>query len=365
MRVVIAGGGYAGLTAAIYLRRHTPQSHVILIDPKPFFLKKTYLHKTVHLPLSYFCLPYAEIARKFGFLFFKEEIDLRADKMEYILEKNSIPLSFGELSFDFLVLTTGSKPYLPFPVEGQRFVTLREVENGNISTIIKSLLPGSVITLIGGGATSLQFLGELLFVYGKKFHYRLISDQDQLLYPLPDFFHTYAQAFLEKNSVEYLMASKVTRVQDKRIWVTNQRDSETKVHDSDLTLIFTGLKAHPKCFEADVFGRLLYNKKFYPHIFVAGDCSLYPGGNNTLSAQAAVRKGKKVAQNIMHHMRGEKLEPYTYEELGYFVSLGFLQAVGYLFDKRFFLSGPLAYFIKEIAEAQFDLFLKGWDVFIT
>ena len=44
-KVIILGGGYAGMAALITLYRHCPSAEVTLIDPRGDHLKITHLHE--------------------------------------------------------------------------------------------------------------------------------------------------------------------------------------------------------------------------------------------------------------------------------------------------------------------------------
>ncbi|MDE2389348.1 MAG: pyridine nucleotide-disulfide oxidoreductase, partial [Betaproteobacteria bacterium] len=96
-------------------------------------------------------------------------------------------------------------------------------------------------------------------------------------------------------------------------------------------------------------------------------CSYYQSlGSNTLTAQSAVRKGKLVARNVLRHAGFPGLlEPYLHHELGYVVSLGASDAVGWLVAEGNLITGMPALAIKEIVEAQYDLLLAGIDTYLV
>jgi NADH dehydrogenase len=52
LKLIIIGGGYAGLSALIVLRKQAPDAEITLIDPRPCHLIITRLHETVHCPLD-------------------------------------------------------------------------------------------------------------------------------------------------------------------------------------------------------------------------------------------------------------------------------------------------------------------------
>lgn len=83
-----------------------------------------------------------------------------------------------------------------------------------------------------------------------------------------------------------------------------------------------------------------------------------------MTAQTAVRKGRLIAENILLSIRGRELARYGYQELGYFVSLGMFDGIGWIFTPMNVLSGLPAFFAKEMIETQFALLLRGWDTYL-
>jgi NADH dehydrogenase len=58
------------------------------------------------------------------------------------------------------------------------------------------------------------------------------------------------------------------------------------------------------------------------------------------------------------------LEPYIHRDLGYVISMGPNDAVGWLGLPQNIVAGQPATLIKEIVEAQYDLLLAGLDTFV-
>lgn len=102
-RVVIAGGGWGGLTAAANLRQLAPQAEVVLLDRNPVFFSS---------PLSNLWLvdmvdgeqlthDYLRVAGHLGYRFFQAEVQ-QVDR-----ERRSVTTSLGTLDYDWLVLAPG------------------------------------------------------------------------------------------------------------------------------------------------------------------------------------------------------------------------------------------------------------------
>jgi len=67
MRVVIVGGGYAGLACALDLRKLAPRAELHLVDPGDAHVKQTRLHEALHRPLADLRVPFSELAGRYGF----------------------------------------------------------------------------------------------------------------------------------------------------------------------------------------------------------------------------------------------------------------------------------------------------------
>lgn len=67
VRVVVAGGGYAGLAALSTLRDLIPSAHLTLVDPSTMHLKLTQLHEAASRPLAELQVPFADLAARLAF----------------------------------------------------------------------------------------------------------------------------------------------------------------------------------------------------------------------------------------------------------------------------------------------------------
>jgi len=134
---------------------------------------------------------------------------------------------------------------------------------------------------------------------------------------------------------------------------------------SIMSLVFSG-KKQSNILATNSFGQVIVDRTPLKNIFAAGDCAVYQSfGSNAMTAQSAVRKGKLVAHNILRHASVLKiLEPYLHRDIGYVVSLGPVDAVGWLALENNVITGIPALVIKEIVEAQYDLLLTGVDTYL-
>jgi NADH dehydrogenase FAD-containing subunit len=83
-----------------------------------------------------------------------------------------------------------------------------------------------------------------------------------------------------------------------------------------------------------------------------------------MSAQIAVRKARIVSRNILNHSQNKSLNNFNYKELGYFISMGGLDGIGWMLFPMNILFGPPAFVVKELIEKQLEFFITGLDTYI-
>ncbi len=363
MQVVILGGGYAGLTVAIEVKKAHPRSSIILIDKKTYFTKLTQLHKTVTESPKKYRLDYAQLGQRLGFRFIQDDIVFDATTLARFSRDRGLLTAAGALSFDALVVTSGATPVTPVPADGIAIWNLSQIAAFGLADKLNSLLPGSSVTICGAGATGLQFLGEIAARYLRKFRLSLINFAEILLDQWPIEFHRYVMDKLNYWNIEYYPVTALEQVEQDQLVMRNRANGEIIEKKSDLTLLFTGVAPQPFRISADSFGRVLHDGEPLDALYTAGDCSHFQTGLNAMTAQAAMRKAKVVAHNIAFHLR-QAPRKYLFEELGYFVSLGPGDAIGYLLQQNLRVTGMAAWLLKEGIESQFDLYLNGIDTFL-
>ncbi|MEZ5582276.1 MAG: FAD-dependent oxidoreductase [Candidatus Competibacteraceae bacterium] len=214
MRVVVVGGGYAGLAAIISLRRRMAETEIHLLDPGSHHLKRTCLQKTLHTPLGDQQIPFSALAKRFDFTHHRVEMVCGPDELRAWQDQLSIPLRNGLLDFDYLILATGARPaYSGNSNEG--VYDLNAFCHGEGQKILTDYLTHpakgtKVISVVGAGATGLQFLFELHHWIKKTaapYRLRLIDRAETLLAHLPGRFHRYVSNRLHAADIAYLPAT--------------------------------------------------------------------------------------------------------------------------------------------------------------
>jgi NADH dehydrogenase len=370
-RVVVIGGGYAGMACLIELAKKTPQLELSLVDAAAEHCKLTNLHKTFSKPTSDFKVPYAELAERFNFDFHQQCLNFEPADLHHWQAEKRIPLRGGDLDFDWLLLSTGAKSSL-WP-EGEDVYGIEHLQAGLGPELFNSWQNRSPneqinISLVGGGSTGLQVLFELHELLRKQridAGLRLIDLNPVTLPDLPEGAHRYVVRKLRRSGVEYFPETEYRGQQDGQVLLTALSSGREYTLPSTATLLFPGVLRAPFPVPSNHYGQVEIDGDVLPDIFSAGDCADFSGnGLNLLTAQAAVRKGKLVAHNVRNLMAGRGLRRYRYQEKGYLLSLGPIDAIGWLGLRCNLVKGFPANVLKEAMESQYDLFLDGVDTYV-
>ena len=374
-RVVVLGGGYAGLAVALDLAR--ARVPVTLVNESAAFLKLVFLQRGIHTALEDLQIPFESLATSFGFAFRAARPEFNAARLAEWAEAHEIA-ELG-LPFDVLVVATGARaPALEgdtsAPDRTAHILTEGDFRLGlGVERLARFCQehPHGAITVVGGGPTGIQFLFELSDFFRLRRiapRLRLVTMDDRLLPVFPERFHEIALEKAEARGIEVVLSTSFVRQHGAGFLAKRGfPDFGTEVSfDSDLTLLCPGVRPQPELFGTDVYGRVMGEHGPFPNVLAAGDCSRFDGpGLNSMSAQAAVRKGRVVAENARRTISGRKLERYNYREVGYFLSLGYWDGLGWIGWPGNVLTGLPAFVVKEAVEAQFDLFVGGWDTYLN
>jgi NADH dehydrogenase len=372
LKIVIVGGGYAGIAALVTLLRHMPEAHVTIIDPRSHHVKITHLHETFRYPLDDFLIPYSTLENRFGCRHIRAELCLDDAALQQCQDDKFLTINDEILEFDYLLIASGSpvaqmpKPDNVFDLHD--FITTpgSDLLNCHLSPFDRS---ERNVSVIGGGATGIQFLFEIAhFLRRQKIEckLRLVHGEDRVLTQFTAEFSAYTQTRMTELDIDFHPHTRYLGQQAGQILLEQGETRHRFDLPSTLSFLFLGKKPEMRR-SANAFGQILREGKPLQNIFTAGDCSTYQSfGSNAMTAQSAVRKGMVAARNILRHSGAIKLlEPYFHHDLGYVISLGPADAVGWLALEGNVVGGTPALVIKEVVEAQYDLLLTGIDTYLV
>ena len=355
-RVLIIGGGFGGITLAKSLRKHPLQ--VVMIDRNNYHTFQPLLYQvaTGGLEPDSIAFPLRKVFEK------QENFFFRMAEVEAISPENkTVATSIGELSYDYLVLATGSRT---------NFFGMEQVEAHAVGmkTIPESLDLRSLIlqnfegrlnqhslddtdalmkfVVVGGGPTGVETSGALAEL--KKFvlpsdypeldfrqmEIHLLEAGDQLLAGMSEQASANALKALEKLGVHVHLDPLVTGYDGQVV-----RTAKGKAFRAATVIWSAGVTGNviPGIDEAVIKrgGRLevdAFNRVAgYEDIFAIGDLALmhtdaYPQGHPQV-APTAIKQGKNLGANLIRLLKNKELKPFAYFDKGSMATVGRNKAV--------------------------------------
>ena len=375
-RIVIVGGGFAGLELVKALRGADVQ--VILIDKHNFHTFQPLLYQvgTAAVEADSIIYPYRKIFDEQPNFYFRLAEVLRVDTSNQLLET-----SIGLMRYDYLVLATGSTTnfYGDKQIESKA-ISLKTVEDALAlrNTILSNFEKALQIdddeqlnslmdyVIVGGGPTGVELAGALSelrkHVFPKdykeldfiKMDIHVIQSGDQLLKGMSAEASQKAREYLESYGVKLWFNRRVKAYDGYTVSLDTGEKLITR------TLIWaagvTGAPVEGLRKESLLRGNRLqvdvYNRVTgYENIFALGDIAAMvtpenPEGHPML-AQPAIQQGKLLGQNFINLISGKPLKPFRYHDQGTMATIGRNHAVADLkmFSKEIKTQGFIAWLI--------------------
>lgn len=363
-RVVVAGAGYAGITASVML---DGKVDLTVIDRKGYHEMLTRAHMVAGGldDVQYNIVMLSEVLKGRDTKIIRstiKSIDLNERKVSLYMDGY-----VRDIGYDYLIIALGGEVEY-YNVNGSRehAVGFRSMEDAlNIRRRLKALRDGASVVIVGGGATGISLAGALSTarLQGKKIRINVVEALDRILYGWDEYIVDRSMDMLDANGVNVMIGKKVVKVCDGSI-ITDDGE-EIK---SDLTIWTAGVRGSsveivPKMdrvkgyrIEVDGFSRV----KGYDDVYAVGDISAFKlDGYSHYTpqlAQYAVRQGYRVAINILNLIKGNAQEPLLFKMRGSILSLG-NYCVGVIDGIR--LEGELCRYIEEFITYNYRSMLYG------
>jgi len=378
-RVLILGGGFGGLYAAVELEKSLAREsgvEVTLVNRDNFFLFTPMLHEVAasDLEMTHIINPVRKLLRHVRIFHGEAEaIDLEA---------RVVTVSHGEqephrheLEYDHLVLALGSVTnYHGLPGLEENALTMKSIgdaialrnrlienlEQADFECCAGLRQPLLTFVVAGGGFAGVEtvaavndFLRAAVRFYPnlrpEMLRLVLVHSGAVLLPELSPKLGAYAQEKLERRGLEIRLATRVAGLTPSEVVLSDG----TRIRSG--TLVWTaGTSPNPlldglPCSKER--GRVLVDEHLevagWPGVWALGDCALVPdcerGGFHPPTAQHAVREGQVVARNVAAAIHGGKKKRFTFRMLGQLASIGRRTGVASVFGIRF--SGFLAWWL--------------------
>ena len=372
-RVVIIGGGFAGIALAKKLRNKSVQ--VVLLDKHNYhnFQPLMYQVATGGLEPDSIAYPIRKVLQESNDFYFR-----LADVKEIDSKNNKVIADIGELKYDYLVLATGSKTNFFGNKEMERnCMAMKTIPQSlNIRSLILENFEQALLTndieerhslmnfvLVGGGPTGVELAGALAEMKKavlpkdypdldvRKMEINLIQSGDRILNTMSENASTKAEEFLIKLGVSVWKNVRVMGY-DGRIITTNSDltfDSATVIWTAGVQgALVNGLSAESLIARADRIKVNAFNQVVgYDNIFAIGDIACmvsedFPQGH-PMMAQPAIQHGRQLAANIINLVAKKPLKPFVYKDKGSMATIGRNKAVVDLPHYKF--SGVFAWFV--------------------
>lgn len=372
-RILIIGGGFAGVNLAKALANKPLQ--VVLLDQHNYhtFQPLLYQVSSAGLEPDSIAYPLRKILRHHKQSFF------RLAKVEHIdVDKKEVHSNIGSLSFDYLVLATGTKTnFFGNQTIEQYSMPMKKLHQAlNIrSLILQNFEKASILkaettrqahlnfVIVGGGPTGVELAGALAELKNhilpreyrdleaSKMQIHLVEGNSRVLMSMSEHASKKAEAFLKALGVQVHMNTYVSKYDGKTVLTNSdlKLEAETLIWAAGVTgnpvhgLSASSLFELSNRYKVNRFNQVAG----YDTIFAVGDIALmstevYPNGHPQV-AQPAIQQARLLGKNIMRLLEGNAMQAFVYKDKGSMATIGRNKAVVDL--KQFKFAGIFAWFV--------------------
>lgn len=355
-RIVIIGGGFAGIAIAKKLRNKNVQ--VVLLDKHNYhnFQPLMYQVATGGLESGSIAYPIRKIIHDFPDFYFR-----LAQVRQIDTENQKVIADIGGLDYDYLVIATGSKANFFGNKEIERnSMNMKTISQSlNIRSLILENFEQAVLTkdesernclmnfcLVGGGPTGVELAGALAEMKKailqkdypdldlSKMEINLIQSGDRILNTMSEKSSAAAEKFLASLGVRIHKNLRVVNY-DGRIVTTNTDtvfETSTVIWTAGVEgALISGLQ--PEIIEKGNRIRVNEFNQVLGHttIFAIGDIASmvtakYPQGH-PMMAQPALQQGNLLGENLVRLIGGTIMKPFEYNDKGSMATIGRNKAV--------------------------------------
>lgn len=342
--IIIVGGGFAGVSACVYLQNKLKnEANITLIDKNPYHLFTPSLYevatseenkKNIAIPLSEILKSKVKIIKGIA-----ENID-KENRLITLKDKTNY-------SYDFLIIALGSESSY-FGIEGLRenSLALKNLEEAILirkkieETYHNKAKNGKKVEIVvgGGGFSGTELTAELI-EYKRRLsnHHKLPQDRvnitviqgsERLLKELDEKDSRLAQKRLEKDKVNIILNAHIKKVDEKNV----ETDIGSK-YPYDVLIWTGGVKASSVLensgFKVNGRGQVGVDEKLQvlntTGIFAIGDIAEFadPITNKPVPgvAEVAENEGRVAAENVYRAITSKELIPYRFKHTGYIIPL--------------------------------------------
>lgn len=366
-RVVIIGGGFAGLTAAQEL--YYAKAKITLLDRSNHHLFQPLLYQvaTAGLNPSDIASPIRKILRR------QKNVEvLLAEARSIDTAAKEVVLDQGKLPYDYLIVATGAThsyfgrddwaPFAPglknindaLEIRRRVLLAFEMAERETNPDVRRAWL---TFVVVGGGPTGVELSGALCEIA----HHALAQDfrridptqarvillegADRILPPYSPDLSESARKQLKTLGVEVRLGQRATSIDAKRVCIGDEAiPARTVLWAAGVAGSALGKTLGVPLDRAQ---RVLVEPELsipgHPEVYVVGDlCSLMQDGQPVPGvAPAAMQEARHAAKNILKSIKGEARDAFRYVDKGSLATIGRSSAVAQLGKTK--LTGMLAW----------------------
>jgi NADH dehydrogenase len=368
-RILVLGGGFGGIHAAMHLEkalRTNEGVEITLVSRDNFFLFTPMLHEVAasDLDITHIVSPIRTLLRRTTvFIGDVESVDLRRRR---VVVSHGFDRHSHELEYDHVVFALGSiTNFYGLPGLEQRALTMKTLGDAIHlrNRVIATLEEGDtecaaggdgLLTFVvaGGGFAGVEtaagvndFVREAMTFYPRltpeRIRMVLVHSGPLILPELGDKLGAYAQRKLAARGIEILTSAKVARVTSEGVTLEDGRHIPSR-----LVVWTAGTSPHPLIHELPCGldrGRIVVDQTLavpgWPGVWAVGDCAVVPdrrtGKPHPPTAQHALREAKVVAKNIVAALEGRALNPFDFRTIGQLAAIGRRTGVARVFGVNF------------------------------
>jgi len=378
-RILIVGGGFAGVYAALHLQKIFAREQgidITLVSDNNFLLFTPMLPEVSSgsIEAKHIIGPVRAFFRKVNF----RNLSVRSIDLEkrVLLGSHCAACEVATLSFEWLILALGSVTHfygLPgvadkslamktlddaMAIQGHVIDMFEHAELQSDPSMRKLML---TFVVAGAGLAGVETVAGLQdFAHGAQRYYPVVRPEEvrvvlvdpgsRIMPEISETLAAYALRKLRKRGVEVLLNTRINSASDESVDLSTGEKLPTN------TLIWTaGVAANPllatlPC-ARNKRGQIIVNEYLevpgQAHVWALGDCGEVPNGRTGKpcppTAQYAVRQGKTVARNVAAFIHRANKQQFLYKPTGLLAALGRRSAVAEIFGIKF--SGFIAWWL--------------------
>ncbi|MGA2584965.1 MAG: NAD(P)/FAD-dependent oxidoreductase [Tepidisphaeraceae bacterium] len=375
-RIVIVGGGFAGVTLAQRLERSLPtRTEIIVLSAENHLVFTPMLPEVVGRTISPLDVVVAgrQLTRRTKWLEARvSRIDRKNNEAHYVRGDGTT----ASIRYTHLVLACGSAANLEeIPGVASRGYPLKTVIDaivmgndviGNFEAAATEPEPGArqrllTVVVIGGGFSGVEVTGQIADMMHaiRRFYPELKDEAPRVVLLqkaerlLPELDHESLSEFtlrkLRQNGIDVRLKTSARKADADAVHLTSGERIETR-----LIVCTAGTDTHPLIKGLDLLlekGRLKTDPDMKvsgtANLWSIGDCSLVPnaydGRPSPATAQFAMQQARQLAKNLKRTSLGTATKPFYFRPRGMLASIGHRNAVAVIYGVK--LSGFLAWFL--------------------